>query len=59
MAAPVAAAAPALFAGTGGTLFGVGSALSGLGSLAGVSFWAVEEDRQTIPVCTLSLFPDK
>ena len=38
MAAPVAAAAPALFAGTGGTLFGVGTALSGLGSLAGGLF---------------------
>jgi hypothetical protein len=33
MAAPIAAAAPAMFAGTGGTLFGVGSALSGLGAL--------------------------
>jgi len=37
MAAPVAAAAaaPALFAGTGGTLMGIGTALGGLGSLAG------------------------
>ena len=35
MAAPVAAAAPALFAGTGGTLMGIGSALGGIGSLAG------------------------
>ena len=33
MAAPLAAAAPAMFAGTGGTLFGVGTALSGLGAL--------------------------
>jgi hypothetical protein len=33
MAAPLAAAAPALFAGTGGTLMGIGTALGGAGSL--------------------------